>query len=59
MLQMCRKNKHEAKTEYEAALSVDKFDEKSECRLGSIAYLCGRLEGIPLALLSSCGLSTG
>jgi tetratricopeptide (TPR) repeat protein len=40
-----QENKHEAKTEYEAALSVDKFDEKSECRLGSIAYYAGDLKG--------------
>jgi tetratricopeptide (TPR) repeat protein len=40
-----QENKHEAKTEYEAALSVDKFDEKSECRLGSIAYDAGDLKG--------------
>jgi tetratricopeptide (TPR) repeat protein len=40
-----QENKHEAKKEYEAALSVDKFDEKSECRLGAIAYYAGDLKG--------------
>jgi tetratricopeptide (TPR) repeat protein len=40
-----QENKHEAKAEYEAALSVDKFDEKSQCRLGSIAYYAGDLKG--------------
>jgi cytochrome c-type biogenesis protein CcmH/NrfG len=37
--------KEEAKKEYEAALSANKFDEKSECRLGTIAYLAGDLKG--------------
>jgi tetratricopeptide (TPR) repeat protein len=40
-----QENKHEAKKEYEAALSADKFDEKSECRLGAIAYDAGDLKG--------------
>jgi cytochrome c-type biogenesis protein CcmH/NrfG len=40
-----QQNKHEAKKEYEAALSADKFDEKSECRLGAIAYDAGDLKG--------------
>jgi len=35
----------EAEGEYQAALSVDKFDEKSEFRLGEIAYRKGDLEG--------------
>jgi tetratricopeptide (TPR) repeat protein len=39
-----QQNKHEAKEEYEAALSVNKFDEKSECRLGAIAYDAGDLK---------------
>jgi tetratricopeptide (TPR) repeat protein len=34
----------EAKKEYEAALAVNKFDEKSECKLGEIAYRQGGLE---------------
>lgn len=37
-------NKLEAKKEYEAALSVNKFDEKSECRLAGIAYSDGDLK---------------
>lgn len=36
--------KDEAKREYEAALSVNKLDEKSECRLGTIAYQAGDLQ---------------
>jgi len=36
--------KEEAKKEYEAALSVNNFDEKSECRLGTIAYQAGDLQ---------------
>jgi len=40
-----QQNKHEAKKEYEAALSANKFDEKSECRLGAIAYEGGDLKG--------------
>jgi len=40
-----QENKHEAKKEYEAALSADKFDEKSECRLGAISYDAGDLKG--------------
>jgi Tfp pilus assembly protein PilF len=39
-----RENKQEAKKEYEAALSVNKFDEKAECRLGTIAYQAGDLK---------------
>jgi tetratricopeptide (TPR) repeat protein len=38
-----KQNKDEAKKEYEAALSVSKFDEKSECRLGAMAYDAGDL----------------
>jgi cytochrome c-type biogenesis protein CcmH/NrfG len=34
----------EAKKEYEAALSVNKLDEKSECRLGTIAYQAGDVQ---------------
>ncbi len=34
----------EAKKEYEAALAVNKFDEKSESRLGEIAYREGNLQ---------------
>jgi len=34
----------EAKKEYEAALAVNPTDEKSECRLGEIAYRDGNLE---------------
>lgn len=34
----------EAKKEYEAALAVDKFDEKSESRLGEFAYREGNLQ---------------
>ena len=40
-----QQEKEEAKKEYEAALSVNKFDEKSECRLGTIAYQAGDLQG--------------
>jgi tetratricopeptide (TPR) repeat protein len=40
-----QQNKHEAKQEYESALSADKFDAKSECRLGAIAYDAGDLKG--------------
>jgi len=40
-----QENKHQAKKEYEAALSANKFDEKSECRLGAIAYDAGDLKG--------------
>lgn len=36
--------KDEAKREYEAALSVNKLDEKSVCRLGTIAYQAGDLQ---------------
>jgi tetratricopeptide (TPR) repeat protein len=39
-----QQNKDEAKKEYEAALSANKFDEKSECRLGAIAYDAGDLK---------------
>jgi cytochrome c-type biogenesis protein CcmH/NrfG len=39
-----QQEKEEAKKEYEAALSVNKFDEKSECRLGTIAYQAGDLQ---------------
>jgi tetratricopeptide (TPR) repeat protein len=39
-----QQNKLEAKREYEAALSVNKFDEKSECRLAGIAYTAGDLK---------------
>ena len=37
--------KQQAKKEYEAALSVNKFDEKSECRLGTMAYKSNDLAG--------------
>ena len=37
--------KQQAKKEYEAALSVNKFDEKSECRLGNMAYKSNDLAG--------------
>lgn len=37
--------KQQAKKEYEAALSVNKFDEKAECRLGTIAYKADDLSG--------------
>jgi len=37
--------KEQAKKEYEAALSVNKFDEKSECRLGTMAYKANDLAG--------------
>lgn len=37
--------KQQAKKEYEAALSVNKFDEKSECRLGTMAYKSNDLSG--------------
>ena len=40
-----QQDKGEAKKEYEAALSVDKFDEKSECRLGRMAYDSGDMQG--------------
>jgi cytochrome c-type biogenesis protein CcmH/NrfG len=40
-----QQGKEEAKKEYEAALSVNSFDEKSECRLGKIAYQAGDLKG--------------
>jgi len=33
-----------AESEYEAALAVNRFDEKSECRLGDIAYRQGDLQ---------------
>ena len=33
-----------AESEYEAALAVNRFDEKSECRLGDIAYRRGDLQ---------------
>jgi tetratricopeptide (TPR) repeat protein len=39
-----KQNKDEAKKEYEAAVSVNKFDEKSECRLGAMAYDAGNLK---------------
>ncbi|SRR6266496_28410 len=39
------KGKEEAKKEYEAALSVNEFDEKAECRLGAIAYQADDLKG--------------
>ena len=39
-----QQGKEEAKKEYEAALSVNSFDEKSECRLGKIAYQAGDLK---------------
>jgi tetratricopeptide (TPR) repeat protein len=37
--------KAEAKTEYEAALSLNPADEKSECRLGAIDYRDGDVHG--------------
>lgn len=37
--------KEQAKKEYEAALSVNKSDEKSECRLGTMAYKSNDLAG--------------
>jgi cytochrome c-type biogenesis protein CcmH/NrfG len=37
--------KAEAKHEYETALSLNPLDEKSECRLGAIAYQAGDLQG--------------
>jgi cytochrome c-type biogenesis protein CcmH/NrfG len=37
--------KAEAKHEYETALSLNPSDEKSECRLGAIAYQAGDLQG--------------
>lgn len=40
-----QQEKEEAKKEYEAALAANNFDEKSECRLGTIAYQSGNLEG--------------
>jgi tetratricopeptide (TPR) repeat protein len=40
-----QQGKEEAKKEYEAALSVNSFDEKSECRLGKITYQAGDLKG--------------
>jgi tetratricopeptide (TPR) repeat protein len=33
-----KEEQDEAKREYEAALALNKFDEKSECKLGEIAY---------------------
>jgi tetratricopeptide (TPR) repeat protein len=39
-----QQGKEEAKKEYEAALTVNQFDEKSECRLGTIAYQAGDLK---------------
>jgi tetratricopeptide (TPR) repeat protein len=39
-----QEGQEEAKKEYEAALAVDKFDEKSEYKLGEIAYREGSLE---------------
>jgi len=39
-----QQGKAEAKKEYETALSLDQFDEKSECKLGSIAYGEGDLK---------------
>jgi tetratricopeptide (TPR) repeat protein len=40
-----QEGQEEAKKEYQAALAVNKFDEKSECRLGDIAYREGDLKG--------------
>jgi tetratricopeptide (TPR) repeat protein len=40
-----QQNKEEARKEYEAALSVNRFDEKAQCRLGDIAYDAGDLQG--------------
>ncbi|HZR57866.1 MAG TPA: tetratricopeptide repeat protein [Terriglobales bacterium] len=37
------KEQDEAEGEYQAALSVNQFDEKSECRLGDIAFRKGNL----------------
>ena len=37
-------NKQEAKKEYEAAIAVNPFDEKSECRLGTFASEAGDLK---------------
>jgi Flp pilus assembly protein TadD len=37
-------NKEEEKKEYEAALSVNKLDEKAECRLGTIACQAGDVQ---------------
>jgi cytochrome c-type biogenesis protein CcmH/NrfG len=39
-----QQNEHEAKKEYGAALTASNFDEKSECRLGAIAYDAGDLK---------------
>jgi cytochrome c-type biogenesis protein CcmH/NrfG len=39
-----QQGKAEAKKEYETALSLDQFDEKSECKLGAIAYGEGDLK---------------
>lgn len=39
-----QQDKVEAKKEYDAALSADKFDEKSECRLGRMAYDGGDMQ---------------
>ena len=40
-----QEDKVEAKHEYETALSSNPLDEKSECRLGAIAYQTGDLQG--------------
>jgi cytochrome c-type biogenesis protein CcmH/NrfG len=40
-----QEGKAEAKKEYETALSLNRSDEKSECRLGAIAYREGDLKG--------------
>lgn len=40
-----QQDKAEAKKEYEAALSVNNFDEKSECRLARMAYDAGDMQG--------------
>lgn len=40
-----QEQKVEAKQEYETALSLNPLDEKSECRLGTISYQAGDLQG--------------
>lgn len=40
-----QERKQEAKKEYETALSLNSLDEKSECRLGAIAYREGDTQG--------------
>ena len=40
-----QERKQEAKKEYETALSLNPLDEKSECRLGAIAYREGDAQG--------------